>query len=150
FNVDVQFTRPISGLASNMFQVVNGQVISFSDNGTNYTLRINPQTEGSITVQLPGGQVVDGTGHTNYPSNLLMVDYHNLDSFLLTWLRFDENSGTVATDSSGLGNNGILFNMDASAWGPGLYNDALTFNGVNNYVEINNVLSSDFTIACWI
>lgn len=150
FNVDVEFTRSISGLTSNMFQVVNGQIISFSGSGTNYTLRINPQNEGSITLQLPGGQVLDGTGHTNYPSNLLVVDYHNLDSFLLTWLRFDESSGTVASDASGNANNGVLFNMNSGAWGPGLYNGALTFNGVNNYVEISNALRQDFTIACWI
>jgi uncharacterized repeat protein (TIGR03806 family) len=150
FNVDVEFTRPISGLVSNMFQVVNGQILAFSGSGTNYTLRINPQAEGTVTVQLPGGQVLDGTGHTNYPSNLLVVDYHNLDSYLLTWLRFDDGAGTTASDVSGNANNGTLFNMNSTAWGPGLYNGALTFDGVNNFVEISNALRSDFTIACWI
>lgn len=64
---------------------------------------------------------------------------------------FDEGSGTVATDSSGNGNNGTL--AGDPAWITGASNGALDFDGSRDYVTAGASLLNDlteFTIACWI
>lgn len=63
-------------------------------------------------------------------------------------LKFDENSGTTATDSSGNNRNGTTIN--SPSWTAGKIANALNFNGTNQYVSLpNGVVSSlsDFTIA---
>jgi hypothetical protein len=64
---------------------------------------------------------------------------------------FDEGTGTSVHDSSGNGNNGTL--MNAPVWSTGKYGDALTFDGIYDYVEIphnETLTSSNFTIEAWI
>lgn len=64
---------------------------------------------------------------------------------------FDENSGTTTGDSSGNGNDGTI---NGATWTTGKCGSALSFNGVNNYVEVpdNNSLhiSDGITIEAWI
>ena len=55
------------------------------------------------------------------------------------WL-FDENSGQIATDASGKGNNGKLVNQPK--WIKGQFGSALQFDG-NNYVDCGKVLDVD-------
>jgi hypothetical protein len=65
------------------------------------------------------------------------------------WL-FDEGEGDVASDSSGNGNNGTL--MNGPKWVKGKFGKALSFDGVDDYVdtELNtNDLSSPITISLW-
>jgi hypothetical protein len=64
---------------------------------------------------------------------------------------FDEDAGTTVYDSSGNGNNGTL--MNGTAWSTGKYGSALTFNGVDSYVEMPNssiLNNANFTIEAWI
>jgi len=64
---------------------------------------------------------------------------------------FNEGTGTSVHDSSGNGNNGTL--MNAPVWSTGKYGDALTFDGIYDYVEIphnETLTSSNFTIEAWI
>jgi len=52
-------------------------------------------------------------------------------------LTFDEGAGTVAYDKSGNGNNGTLYN--GVAWTTsGKFNDALSFDGVDDYVDLTS------------
>jgi hypothetical protein len=70
---------------------------------------------------------------------------------LVGWWRFDELSGTVASDSSGNGYNGNV--VGASWWTIGKYNGALSFSGsVSNYVSIPsvNIASGPFTLQAWV
>lgn len=60
------------------------------------------------------------------------------DEGLALWYRFDETSGTVASDSSGNGRNGTL-NGDAS-WG-----DGLQLGGANGYVKVPDNLMRGMT-----
>jgi hypothetical protein len=63
---------------------------------------------------------------------------------------FDEGSGTVAGDSSGNGNNGTIY---GATWVPGISGQALSFNGVNAYVDFGSpaVLHlTTFTLSAWI
>ena len=67
---------------------------------------------------------------------------------------FDEGRGTVAADSSGKGNNGVLVN--GPVWTKdGKLGGALSFNGTNQYVNIPNTASlkivqeNSYTLAAW-
>jgi glucose/arabinose dehydrogenase len=73
FSVTVTFTVPVTGLTSNLFTVSNGTITSLSGSGANYTLTVSPGTPGQVTIQLPAGQVQDGSSHLNYASNPLSV-----------------------------------------------------------------------------
>jgi uncharacterized repeat protein (TIGR03806 family) len=150
FPVHVDFTEPVTGVLSSHFLVSNGQVTSLSGSGANYTVLITPQVKGPVTVQFAGNKVTGGSDAGNYPSNPLTVSFDPLNEFLSTWLPFEEGAGPVAEDQSGNENSGTLVGMAASSWTTGLAGNALTFDGVNDYVRINNHLGASFTISCWI
>jgi hypothetical protein len=70
-------------------------------------------------------------------------------SIIGMWL-FDEGKGDVAEDSSGNGNHGTL--MNDPKWVDGKFGEALSFDGVDDYVdtELNtDDLSSPITISLW-
>jgi len=56
--------------------------------------------------------------------------------------KFDETSGTTASDSSGNGNTGTLVNDPV--WAPGKIGNGLDFNGTNQYVSVANETNFDF------
>lgn len=60
----------------------------------------------------------------------------------------DETSGTVADDISGNGNNGVVSGATWSANGKA--NGCLSFNGLNNSVQIANPVCNDFSIVFWV
>jgi hypothetical protein len=65
---------------------------------------------------------------------------------------FNEASGTIATDASGNGNNGII--SGATRTPSGKYGGALVFNGTNAVVTISNSptlqLSTAMTLEAWV
>ncbi|MEM6810912.1 MAG: LamG domain-containing protein [Pseudomonadota bacterium] len=80
-----------------------------------------------------------------------------LETGLIGHWKLDEQTGTIAKDSSGLGNDGIMNGgLDAandSASGP--INTALNFDGSNDYVDVGSPsvldnIRSDYTICAWI
>jgi hypothetical protein len=87
------------------------------------------------------------------------VSYH-FDTLLL--LHLDEGNGTIAYDSSGFENDGILYNNTISCsnppittcpkWINGKYGKALNFDGIDDYVEIGSFpkLTKDATFSAWI
>ena len=68
------------------------------------------------------------------------------------YYRFDESSGTTAADSSGNGNNGALIN--GPVWTTGKINNALSFDGVNDYVTTADTpdfeRTNSFSASAWI
>jgi hypothetical protein len=65
----------------------------------------------------------------------------------------DETEGTSTVDLAENGNNGTLVNMSAASWGTGKVGNALTFDGIDDYVLIGDVCNmgqSDFTLSAWI
>ncbi len=91
-----------------------------------------------------------GTDCTDYSP----VRSFSTDNSLLGWWRFNEGSGSTASDSSSAGNNGTLTNFDTStAWNPGLVGGGLSFDGANDFVELGDILNFDsatpFTISAW-
>jgi len=64
-----------------------------------------------------------------------------------------EGSGTATADLSGAGHNGTLIN--GPAWSSGKYGNGLSFDGVNDYIELAdpgsfNFGTADFTIEAWV
>ncbi|MFH0984386.1 MAG: LamG-like jellyroll fold domain-containing protein [Candidatus Omnitrophota bacterium] len=69
---------------------------------------------------------------------------------------FDQGSGTTLSDVSGNGNTGILQNMTDSNWVTGVSGHALSFNGVNQWVNFPTTsgaihsLSGAMTVELWL
>ena len=150
FTVNVSFTEAVTGLTTNDFIVANGYVTSLTGSGGTYAVVIQPVANGTVTVRLPAGIALDGTSDPNYGSNTLTGQYDPLALWLATWLPLDDAGGTNAVDYSGNGNNGGLNNFGPTPWITGTNVGALDFDGVNDFVAINNIVGSNFTIACWI
>ncbi|MGH9406923.1 MAG: LamG-like jellyroll fold domain-containing protein, partial [Terriglobia bacterium] len=93
---------------------------------------------------------------TNFPGYQYTFEVINLDQPSPTdaaaWWKFDEGSGTVASDASGDGNTGTLVN--APLWTVGESGDALQFDGTSSYVNFSNPadlnVSGNITLAAWI
>ena len=72
-------------------------------------------------------------------------------SGMVSYWRFDEGNGTTAYDSVGT-NDGALIN--SPTWTIGKVGDALSFDGVNDYVKVPHTASLDFvnqiTMEAWI
>jgi hypothetical protein len=66
----------------------------------------------------------------------IFVDSAGPINGLVAWWKFDETNGTVAYDSSGNGNDGSLGN--GPTWTTGKIGGALSFDGVNDYVNLGN------------
>jgi hypothetical protein len=70
---------------------------------------------------------------------------------LVAHLRFDETSGTTASDATGNGWNGTLVN--GPLWRAGKYNNAVDLDGTDDYVSLpTGVVDglTDFTISAWV
>jgi hypothetical protein len=74
-----------------------------------------------------------------------------IDYGLVGYWSFDEGAGTTAYDASGKGNNGTLVN--GPKWTNGKFGQALSFDGVDDYVEVPNssLLNPDYiSVVAWI
>jgi hypothetical protein len=68
------------------------------------------------------------------------------------WWKFDESSGTTASDSSGNNNAGTLTNMVGTEWTAGKSGNALSFDGVDDYVTrsaLSANIAGECTISLW-
>ncbi len=78
----------------------------------------------------------------------------DIQSNLVGWWKFDEASGTLANDSTGNGNSGTLAGTTLPTWGAGKINNALTFNGVDDEVDVPSASvlkpATAFTVAAWV
>jgi len=76
---------------------------------------------------------------------------------LVGYWKLDEGLNNKLTDSSGLGNNGTITNLDSGiVWDTGKYGNSLKFLGTNGYANIPNSSSLDFsktnslTMSLWL
>ena len=80
----------------------------------------------------------------------LMQKGETLDG-LMGWWKFDEGTGDVAYDSSGYGNDGTIH---GAVWSTGKIGGALSFDGVDDYVDCGNGASlnpgEELTIELWV
>jgi hypothetical protein len=85
---------------------------------------------------------------TNQTTQAALINPH---SGAVGWWSFDEGTGTVAGDSSGNGNNGVVY---GATWVPGKYGQALSFDRTaGTHLDINNyftrVGSGDYMFSLW-
>ncbi|MCZ2076961.1 MAG: putative Ig domain-containing protein, partial [Bryobacterales bacterium] len=71
---------------------------------------------------------------------------------LIAAYSFNEGSGTILNDLSGNGNNGMIY---GATWTTkGKYGGALSFNGINSYVDLGNPaslqLTGSMTLSAWV
>lgn len=72
----------------------------------------------------------------------------NKEPKLLAYWNFDEGSGSIASDSSGNGNDGTIY---GAAWTAGRIGYALGFDGINDWVDIPDDISPEhITLEAWI
>jgi len=75
-----------------------------------------------------------------------------VDPDLVGWWRFDEGSGTTATDFSGHGNDGTL--VGDTTYVAGQLGKALQFDGIDDFVEVPHAESlmaeTEVTVMAWI
>jgi len=68
---------------------------------------------------------------------------------LVLWLKFNEGSGNIAYDSSFYNNHGTIY---GATWTDGKFGKALSFDGVDDYVEIPDFsgVNDQITITAWV
>jgi glycerophosphoryl diester phosphodiesterase len=109
--------------------------------GTVYTLTVNQVTD------------VATTPNVIAPDSKLFFVCHDPLPGLVAYWPLDEGMDSTAVDVSGNGNHGKLGN--APLWSPGLFGNALSFNGYDQYVAIPqsaslNIDTSAVTLSLWI
>jgi hypothetical protein len=89
-----------------------------------------------------------------------LKDYGNFSS-LIMWLTFDEGSGNIVYDYSGNKNNGTMYSGTivcdetdtCPLWVSGIFGKALSFDGVDDWIEILNsdlLNPSLITVSLWV
>ncbi len=148
FKVLVSWTITASaGVNGSIFP---GGAVSVPD-GYNQTFTIDPDYGFGIS-----NVVVDGLSKgalSSYTFTNVMARHAISATFSrpTVWYKFDEASGTVASDSSGNGRNGTLLN--GPTWVAGKYGNAVNLNGNNQYVSCPSGLVSalsNFTASAWV
>lgn len=143
--------NPISGL-----HVKSTLSNRYDDPANPSTITIQNTSQHVITnTPLQCIQFLDGSGNIlnsiQSVNSLRYDDLYPQPTNLVGFYKFDEKSGTQAVDYSSFNSflntsntptyqntNGILNNFDIeNCWGPGLINNALLFNGVDNYVNVD-------------
>lgn len=150
FVVTASFSEVVSGFALTDIQVANGYASAFAGSGGLYNFTITPAIAGPVTVRIPAASAVDIDSNGNVASADLVVSAEDSSipaGNLVGFWSFNETNGPTAFDSSGSGNNGVLNNLNNANRVPGVWGNALSFNGTNSYVAITNSLGGDFTIS---
>jgi len=106
--------------------------------------------DGSVTASKPN--LITVTSPTPPPTNEPDPNVPSTSSGLVAAYGFEETSGTTVTDASGKGNNGTI--NEAVRVTSGHYGNALDFDGVNDWVTVNDSASLDFstgmTLEAWV
>jgi flagellin-like protein len=114
----------------------------------NVTTPIAVGTVGTITIYsfIPDGSTVKVTSPSGFSASKVA---NPCERAVGCW-KFDEISGTLAYDNSPHGNTGTLIN--GPIWTSGKYGNAIQFDGIDDYVNINGVISvsTTYTISAFV
>lgn len=118
---------------------------------TSWTFTWTPSTSGPVTIR---SRAVDDSGNIEIPTagTTVTVQYAPTSTTgLVAAYGFNQGSGSTLTDSSGLGNNGTI---SGASWVAGLYGQALSFDGNNDWVTVSDSnsldLTSGMTLEAWV
>ena len=139
----------LSAASSNPGLIPIGNIV-FGGSGANRTVTVTPAAgqTGTATITVT---VNDGPNNTS-TNFVVTVSPAPPPPSLMAAYGFNEGSGTVVNDVSGNGNNGTI---SGATWTTsGKYGNALTFNGTNALVTVNNAtslqLTSAMTLEAWV
>jgi hypothetical protein len=138
-NVTANATDAI-GVSGVQFRL-DGAALGAEDTSSPYSVSWNTLTATNGSHNLTA-VARDAAGNTT-TSATVAVTVANTATGLVTELGFDEPSGTIATDSSGAGNQGTISGATRSA--AGRFGGALSFDGVNDLVTVADANSLDLT-----
>ncbi len=118
---------------------------------TNWSYTWVPDTPGQITVM---SRAADDSGNIESPKPGVTVTVSfqpTSRTGLVAEFGFNDGTGTTLTDSSGNHNNGTI---SSATWSPGLFGQALSFNGTNSWVTIPSSaslnLTTGMTLEAWV
>jgi Concanavalin A-like lectin/glucanases superfamily/Phosphoesterase family/Pectate lyase superfamily protein len=149
---------PTASLSANPTSITSGQSSTLTWSSTNATsctgtgFSTGNAVSGSVSVS-PTATThysVSCTGSGGTASASATVTVGAASNGLIGWWKFDEGSGTTASDSSGSGNTGTLQN--GAAWTTGKTGSAVSLNGSQNQsVQITGLLGTppSLTLAGW-
>lgn len=149
FTVNVHFSQDVTGLTPGDFQISHGSASNLTGSGAEYVLSVEPASFGEVTVKLPADKAVNAGGQGNYASKLFTQTV--TDTQFVAWLKLDDATGNVATDSTASGsNNGTLVDMEAADWiSSGRFGGALAFDTTDERVTLSNMVGADFSVSFW-
>ena len=94
--------------------------------------------------QTTGGQGID----VGISKRILVANTFTVPTDEIGYWPLDATNGTIAVDVTWNGNNGAV---NGATWNAnGETNGCLSFNGINNSIQISNIISADFSITFWI
>ena len=96
----------------------------------------------------------DARGLSATATTLISVLNSDTDGLIAHW-KFDETAGSIAADSAGSNPGSLVnFNFDStSGWTAGMIGNALHFDGVNDYVDLDSTelnLTNNFSVSAWV
>ena len=94
----------------------------------------------------------------NFTYAKIKINTESIFSGLSVEWKFDENSGTVLSDSSGNSISGTLYSTGKTlpAFVPGVFGNAISLNGANQYARSDSTIASigvanqPYTISSWV
>jgi PKD repeat protein len=142
----INFTDTSTGsITSRLWDFGDGSTSTLQNPSHTYSVA------GTYTVRL----TVTGSGGSNTinKSSLITITSQSVNNnSLIAFYNFEGTSTTTVTDLSGYGNHGAI--KEATTVTGGRYGKALSFDGVNDLVTINDSasldLSTGFTLEAWV
>lgn len=130
------------GVAGVQFRL-NGANLGSEDTSSPYSTSWNTTQVANGTHTL-SAIARDAAGNTTTATSLTVTVNNAVASGgLVAAYSFNENSGTIITDTSGNGNNGTL--SQATWYASGKFGSALSFNGTSAYASVPDSSSLDLT-----
>ncbi len=102
-----------------------------------------------VTAAAPGKKVPEGKA-VEPGVRAVQAEIASQKPDLVAWYKMDETEGTVVSDSSGNGKNGVL--IGGPSWEPGKIGNAVHLRGIKHIALPEGLVSSlsDFTVSCWV
>ncbi len=152
---------PVVSLSASPLSITSGQSSTLTWSSTNATsctasggwtgAKSTSGTQ-SVSPTINTAYTLTCTGSGGSASQSVTVAVTAAASGPVAHWKFDEGSGATANDSSGNGNTGTLTN--GPTWVAGRIGGAISFDGVNDHVNVpdSNVLdvTSAFTLTAWV